>query len=110
MKIPKEIKRYCPHCNSKTLQKVDVAKQKSRSATHPMSWGSQMRAKARGVRSGTGNKGRWGSRPPIAKWKRKSKQTKRMTILYTCTICKKSKQIKKAIRTGRLEIGEKVAK
>jgi len=110
MKLPKQINRYCPYCNSRTLQKISVAKQKSRSAAHPMSWGSTMRAKKRGVRSGTGNKGRWGSRPPISKWKRKSKQTKRLTVMYTCTVCKKSKGIKKAIRVGRLEIGEKVAK
>ena len=110
MKLPTELNRYCPYCRAKTKQKISVAKQKSRSSAHPLSWGSTSRAKSRGVRSGTGNKGRWGSRPPIAKWKRKSKSTKRMTILYTCTVCKKAKGIKKAIRTSRLEIGQKVAK
>jgi ribosomal protein L44E len=33
-----------------------------------------------------------------------------MSILYTCQVCKKAKGIKKAIRAGRIEIGEKVAK
>ncbi|MCH7567907.1 MAG: hypothetical protein IIA87_00640 [Nanoarchaeota archaeon] len=110
MKFPTEVNRYCPYCRLMTRQKISVAKQKSRSAAHPLSWGSMKRAKSRGVRSGYGNKGRWGSRPPISKWKRKSKSTKRLTILYTCKVCKKSKGIKKAIRTSRIEIGEKVAK
>jgi ribosomal protein L44E len=57
-----------------------------------------------------GNKGKWGSKPPVGKWKRKSKSTKRMGLLYTCTVCKKAKGIKKAIRASRIEIGEKVAK
>jgi len=74
-----------------------------------MSRGSTSRVRARGLNRGTGNKGRY-SKPPIKKWKRKSKSTKRMSILYTCTVCKKSKGIKKAIRAGRIEIGEKVAK
>jgi large subunit ribosomal protein L44e len=109
MKFPTQTKRYCPYCRLQTVQKISVAKQKSRNATHPMSRGSQMRTKARGERSGLGNKGRYSKRPPKQQ-KRKSKSTKRMTILYTCTVCKKSKGIKKAIRSGRIEIGDKVAK
>jgi len=109
MKLPKETKRYCPYCNSRTLQKISVAKQKSRSATHPMSRGSASRERIRGLLGGTGNKGRRSRKAPKS-WKRKSKSTKRMTVLYTCTVCKKSKGIKKAIRAGRIEIGEKVAK
>ena len=110
MKLPKETKRHCPTCRKHTTHKIGVAKQKTRSATRPLSRGSTVRAKARGVRSGTGNKGKWGSKPPVAKWKRKTKVTKRMTLEYTCKECKKTHQIKKAIRTGRIEIGEKVAK
>ena len=109
MKLPKETNRYCPYCRKTAKHKISTAKQRSRSSTHPLSRGSTMRLKARGLRSGTGNKGKY-SKPPIAKWKRKSKSTKRITVLYTCTVCKKTKGIKKAIRTSRLEIGEKVAK
>lgn len=68
-----------------------------------------MREKSRGLRGGFGNLGRR-SRPAPKNWKRKSKQTKRIAVLYTCSVCKKSKGIRKAIRTSRLEIGEKVAK
>jgi ribosomal protein L44E len=109
MKLPTETNRYCPYCRAKTKQKISVAKQKSRSATHPNSRGSAGRETARGLRGGTGNKGRRSRKAP-KNWKRKSKSTKRMTVLYTCTICKKAKGIKKSIRTSRLEVGQKVAK
>lgn len=110
MKLPAQVNRYCPYCKEKTKQKVSVAKQKSRSSVHPLSRGSSVRAKLRGLKSGFGNKGKWGSKPPVGKWKRKTKSTKRLTVMYTCTTCKKSKGIKKAIRTSRLEIGDKVSK
>jgi large subunit ribosomal protein L44e len=110
MKFPKETKRYCPHCKKHTLQKIDIAKQKSRGTAHPLSWGSESRAIMRGARSGTGNKGRWGSKPPIKKWKRKTKVTRRLVIMYKCKECNKSKGMKSSIRTSRLEIGDKVAK
>lgn len=110
MKLPKETNRYCPTCKKHTKQVVSVAKQKTRSATRPLSRGSTTRLKARGQGIGYGNKGRYGSKPPIKSWKRKTKATRRLTVLYTCAVCKKAKGIKKSIRTSRLEIGEKVAK
>ena len=109
MKLPEKVNRYCPKCNKKTEQKVSVAKQRSRSSVHPMSRGGQSRLKARGLTSGPGNHGRYSRRPPKQQ-KMKSKSTKRLTILYTCTVCKKAKGIKKAIRTSRIVIGDKVAK
>jgi len=109
MKLPKETRRYCPHCKKHTKHKIGTAKQKSRSATHPLSRGSTKRLKSRGLRSGTGNKGKY-SKPAIKKWKRKTKTTKRITINYTCNVCKKTKGIKKAIRASRIEIGQSVAK
>jgi ribosomal protein L44E len=110
MKLPKETNRYCKKCRKHTKHKVGTAKQKSRGATRPLSRGSMMRAEARGVRSGSGSHGKWGSKPPVAKWKRKTKTTKRITIEYKCSECKKTSQISKAIRAGRIEIGDKVAK
>ena len=109
MKLPKETKRYCPYCKKHSIHTISVAKQKSRSATHPLSRGSAAREKARGLRGGTGNLGRRSKKSP-KDWKRKTKTTKRMTIQYTCKTCKKTKQIKKAIRSGRIMIGEKVTK
>lgn len=109
MKFPKETHRYCPYCKKQTDQTISVAKQKSRSAAHPMSRGSNSRLMSRGVRSGYGNKGRY-SRPAPKEWNRKTKGTKRLTVMYTCKVCKKSKMKKPSIRTSRLEIGEKVSK
>jgi ribosomal protein L44E len=109
MKLPIKINRYCPKCNKKTEQKISVAKQKSRSSTHPMSRGGKSRLRARGLTSGPGNHGKY-SMPPPKNRKMKSKSTKRLTVLYTCSVCKKAKGIKKAIRTSRIVIGDKVAK
>lgn len=109
MKLPKEIRRYCPHCRKHTIHAVDTAKQKARSATHPLSRGSNSRMKLRGLIGGFGNLGRRSRRGP-KDWKRKTKVTKRITITYRCKECKKMHNIRKAIRSGRIEIGEKVAK
>lgn len=90
------------------MHSVGTAKQKARSATRPLSRGSPTRIKARNLQ-GFGN---WGKRSKkgAKDWKRKTKITKRITIEYKCKECGKSHQIKKAIRAGRIEIGEKVAK
>jgi large subunit ribosomal protein L44e len=109
MKLPKETKRYCPYCRKHTVQTLSIAKQKSRSSAHPLSrWGTS-RTKARSYRSGYGNLGRF-SKPAIKSRKMKTKVTKKMAILYKCKICNKMKQIRKAIRSSRIEIGEKVSK
>ncbi len=109
MKLPKQIRRYCPYCRKHTLHAVDTAKQKARSATHPLSRGSNARMKLRGLIGGFGNLGRRSRKGP-KDWKRKTKVTKRITVTYKCKICNKMHNIKKAIRSGRIEIGEKVAK
>lgn len=110
MKLPKETKRYCPYCKKHTSQTVAQAKQRSRSTTHPLSRGSAVRYNSRGHGIGYGNKGRYGSKPAIKSWKRKVKVTKRISIVYKCKTCGKMKNIKKAIRSSRIEIGDKVAK
>jgi len=109
MKLPKETNRYCPHCRKHTKQIISTAKQKARSATRPLSRGSKARVKLRGLTTGTGNKGKY-SKPAVKAWKRKTKVTRRIGILYKCKVCGKAKGTKKAIRSGRIEVGEKVAK
>lgn len=109
MKFPKELNRYCPYCKKHTAQTVSIAKQRSRSATHPLSRGSQPREYLRGVRGGFGNQGKR-SKKGAKDWKRKTKTTKRITVLYLCKACKKMKGAISAIRSSRIEIGEKVAK
>lgn len=109
MKLPKETHRFCPTCKKHTAQLVSTAKQRARSATHPLSRGSTARLISRNLRSGSGNHGKY-SKPAVKSWKRKTKVTKRITVAYTCKICKKTKMIKKAIRAGRIEIGDRVSK
>jgi ribosomal protein L44E len=88
---------------------VDTAKQKGRNSTHPMSRWATVRVQSRGLKVGTGNQGRFSKKPPKNR-KMKTKVTKRIPILYKCKECGKAKGIKKAIRSSRIEVGEKVAK
>ena len=109
MRLPKETKRYCKYCRKHTVQLVTTAKQRSRSSTHPNSRGSTSRLEDRGLRVGYGNQGRYSRKGP-KDWKRKTKMTKRITIMFKCKTCNKMKGAISATRAGRIEIGEKVAK
>lgn len=100
MKIPKTTKRFCPYCKKKTEQKIKVVGTGFKRGT--LTRGSIARAKKRGLGRGIGNKGKWGSRPPLSKHKRKSKTTKKTNIMYTCNACGKSKYQKKGKRAGKV--------
>lgn len=89
MKIPKTTKRYCPYCDKQTDQKIKIVSTGGKRGT--LTRGSISRAKKRGLGRGIGNKGRWGSRPAVTKHKRKTKTSRKPNIMYTCTVCKKSK-------------------
>ena len=88
MKLPKTTKRYCPYCNKNTAQKIKEVK--SGGKKNSLSRGSKVRAKLRGLARGIGSHGRY-SKPAVTKFKRKTKTTKKPSILYTCTVCNKSK-------------------
>lgn len=104
MKIPKLIKRFCPHCKKHTEHKVFNQKHKGANKTHTQSRGSQIRTKKRGRRIGMGNKGRF-SRPALAKWKRSgAKTSKKVDLRYTCQECKKTHIQKKGKRTRKFEL------
>jgi len=109
MKLPKETQRYCPYCRKHTQQVIATAKQKSRSSAHPLSRWGQARTASRSYRSGFGSLGRF-SKPAVKSWKRKTKVTRRISVMFKCKECGKMKGIKKAIRASRIEIGEKVSK
>lgn len=89
MKIPKTTNRFCPYCNKKTDQKIKLVGTGFKRGS--LTRGSKSRAKLRGLGRGIGNKGKWGSKPPITKNKRKTKTTKKTNIMYTCNVCGKSK-------------------
>lgn len=97
MKKPKKIQRYCPYCKKKTEQKV---KQQSKGKPSSMKRGSKLRAMLRGLNRGIGNKGRYSRmKNQQKKWRKTSKRT---SLVYTCTVCKKSKDQKKGKRTSKL--------
>ena len=73
-----------------------------------MSRGSSSRAKMRSLH-GYGNWGRR-SKKGAKDWKMKVKVTKRIGILFKCKECGKMKNLKKAIRSSKIVIGEKVSK
>ena len=100
MKIPKTTKRFCPYCKKKTEQKIkNIGTGFKRGS---LTRGSISRAKKRGLGRGMGNKGKWGSRPPLSKHKRKSKTTKKTNLMYMCNECGKSKYQKKGQRAGKV--------
>ena len=53
-----------------------------------------------------GNLGKWGSKPAIGKWKRKTKSTKKVVYMYTCSICKKSKPARYGRRSSKGQLKE----
>ena len=101
MKIKKLRKKYCPFCKKHTEQKAVLVS--SGLARGALTRGSIGRAKKRGL-GGTGNLGRWGSKPAVGKWKMKVKSTKKTNIMYTCSVCKKSKSQKKGMRVSKVVV------
>lgn len=89
MKLPKKTHRFCPYCKKVTDQKIKLVGTGFTRGT--LTRGSKHRARLRGEGRGIGNKGKWGSKPPITKNKRKTKTNKKTNIMYTCEVCGKSK-------------------
>jgi ribosomal protein L44E len=99
MKYPKVTNRYCPYCKKKTEQKIKLVSTGAKRGT--LKRGGKARAKLRGLGIGIGNKGKWGSKPAVSKFKRKTKTTKKTNIMYTCKVCNKSKYQYKGTRSGK---------
>ena len=92
MKVPKEMKRFCPKCNKHTLHKVKNEKNRGKNKAHPMTQFSTVRMKLRrtGVGIGTGNAGKL-SRGALNSWKRfNKKHSKKTDLRFTCPECKKT--------------------
>jgi|SRR3989344_5165736 len=102
MKLPRKTNRYCPHCKKKTEQKISQVSSGAKRGT--LRRGGIERSKKRGLGRGIGNKGKWGSKPAVSKFKRKTKTNKKTNIIYTCSVCKKIRYQKKGIRAGRLQL------
>jgi len=105
MKIPKEMKRYCPKCMKHTLQKVKNEKNRGKNKTHHLTQFSKIRQKLRGYETGTGNQGRM-SRGSMNSWKRYNKKhSKKTDLRYTCTVCGKTNVSSgKGIRSKKISV------
>jgi len=87
MKVPKKIKTHCKHCKKHTLHIVSEVKVRERGS---LKKGSIKRAMARGAAPKTGNKGKYGSKPAISKWKRTgAKSSKKHAFKLKCKECNK---------------------
>ena len=105
MKLPKQVKRLCTHCKKHTQQVVKQDKNRGRSKAHPMSAAAKSRYTARGLGTGAGNHGKYGSKPALAKWKRTGKKLSKKTDLrYTCSECKKISVQASVFRAKKVEI------
>lgn len=100
MKMPKKTKRFCPYCKKQTEQKIKLVSSGNKRGS--LKRGGIMRAKLRGLGRGIGNKGKWGSKPAVNKFKRKTKTTKKAKILYICSVCNKGKDRKAGIRASKV--------
>ena len=100
MKKPKATNRYCPYCRKKTEHKIKLVTTGIKRGT--LKRGALQRAQKIGLNRGYGNQGKWGSKPAIGKWKRKTKNTKRVVFVYTCQTCKKAHQSKKGKRQSKV--------
>ena len=69
-----------------------------------LKWGSKERAKLRHY-TGKGNLGKY-SKPAIKSWNKKTKTTTRKVVIYTCSVCKKSKHSNHSRRVSKIMIGE----
>lgn len=104
MKVPKKVNRYCPYCKKKTEHKVSQVSTGAKRGA--LKKGGKKRVQKRGSWRGKGNLGKY-SKPAVTKWKRKTKTTKKVTLLFTCQECKKSHQQKKGKRIGKIQIEAK---
>ena len=88
MKIPKQIKRYCPKCKTHTEHKVSQAKRRTPGSAHPLAKSQKIRSK---FGKGYGNKGKYGSKPAVSKFKMTGAKTSKKTdFRFQCATCKKT--------------------
>ena len=87
MKVPKEIRTYCPYCNAHKVHSVKVASKGNR------------RTLAKGeLRHAKKLKGFGGKRDGK---KTVDKQSKRVKLMLTCSVCKKKHELVMGGRTRK---------
>lgn len=102
MKIPKKTNRFCKFCKKYTPHETTLAKKRDRGS---LKRGSIQRAKKRGRGRSFGNVGRWGSKPPISKYKRTgAKLSKKLDLRFKCKECGKTSVQRSGTRTKKGEL------
>ena len=92
---------HCAKCGKHTEHKVSEAKKRTPGSARPLAKFAKSRS---GFGKGHGNLGKFGSKPPVTKWKMTGKkQTKKIDLRYECKECKKIKVQRTGIRTRRAE-------
>lgn len=101
MKLPKSKMKYCPFCKKHTEHKISLAKKKTHGSVHPLARYAKKRS---GYGKGTGNLGKYGSKPAQNKFKMSGKKLSKKTDLrYTCKECKKTWVQRYGIRAKKVE-------
>ncbi len=102
MKLKSSVRRYCPYCRKHTQQKVSQIKAGGKRGS--LKKGSLIRAKKRGLARGTGNLGKYGSKPAVSSFKRTVKSSKKISLLFTCSVCGKKSMSEISHRIKKVEI------
>ncbi len=87
MKVPKEIRTYCPHCNAHTVHTVKAASKGKRRTL--------AKGELRHARKLTGHGGKRAGKKDV------DKQAKRQVLMLTCTVCKKKHPMVMGARTRK---------
>jgi large subunit ribosomal protein L44e len=90
MKVPKQIRTYCPHCRKHTEHTVSQVKKK---APRSLSWGQRQFAR---VMRGYGGQ-------PRSEQKRFAKTAKKVALLLRCGECGKAHP-KRGFRAKKIEM------
>lgn len=101
MKLPKTVRRYNPILRKHVEMKVTLAKKRTPGQASP--YGKMSKART-AFGKGHGNLGRYGSKPPVSKWKMAGKKrSKKVDIRYECTETKKQFTPRKSFRAKKVE-------
>ena len=101
MKLPKIIKRYNPFLRKHVEVKVTLAKKRTPGANSPMSQFSKSRTN---FGKGQGNLGRYGSKPPVNKFKMgNKKRSKKQDFRFECQETKKIFGRRRTFRAKKVE-------
>lgn len=96
--MPKSVKRYCSNCKVHTLH--NISQNKSGKKRGSMTFGARRHERRGGIKGYGGF-----PQPQITKSPRHRKKTsKKIDLIYQCTICKKKSNKKNTFRARKFEI------